>query len=211
MIAFATGALADGWLSARASLAEIAGRAGNTPTSVSRPVVRAGAKSDGRRSGGSSNRFLPSSYEAALGALRTKALRSPIDGTDPRSWKGSFDEKRGERRHHAVDILAPRGTPVLAVDDGVIARRMTTRGGGLSVYQADASGRFVYSYLHLDGYADADEGDRVEAGDVIGYVGTTGNAPPRVPHLHFAISVIDQGDHPSGGTPIDPYLVFQKH
>jgi murein DD-endopeptidase MepM/ murein hydrolase activator NlpD len=208
LIAFCAGALTDAWLLARASVTAGDTRGPSVVIPRSTTTVVAGATPDVLSPRERSSD--PSGHDAALATLRSRVLRPPIAGADPRSWKGSFDERRGERRHRAVDILAPRGTPVLAVDDGRIARRTVTRGGGLSVYQADVSGRFVYSYLHLDRYGGFDEGDRVEAGQVIGYVGTTGNAPPDVPHLHFAISVLDEGDRPTGGTPLDPYLVFVR-
>src|SRR5574341_1859127 len=94
----------------------------------------------------------------------------------------------GARRHGAIDILAPRGTPVLAADDGSILRVGFNTLGGLTIYQSDPEKRFVYYYAHLDRYASTlRDGSPVSRGDVIGYVGSTGNAPPNTPHLHFQV------------------------
>ena len=116
----------------------------------------------------------------------------------------------GSRRHEAVDILAPRGTPVRAVEDGTVAKLFLSKAGGITVYQFDASERFTYYYAHLDRYAEGlREGQRVERGDLIGYVGTTGNAPRNTPHLHFAIFELTPQKRWWEGTPVDPYLVFR--
>jgi hypothetical protein len=94
----------------------------------------------------------------------------------------------GTRRHEALDILAPRETPVLAVEDGVVAKLFLSKPGGITVYQFDPSRTYAYYYAHLERYAAGlKDGDSVQRGQVIGYVGTTGNAPPDTPHLHFAI------------------------
>ena len=85
-----------------------------------------------------------------------------------------------------------------AVEDGVIGKLFTSARGGITVYQYDPTGAFCYYYAHLDRYAEGlREGQRVNAGDVMGYVGTTGNAPKDTPHLHFAIFRID--DRAAGG------------
>jgi murein DD-endopeptidase MepM/ murein hydrolase activator NlpD len=110
-----------------------------------------------------------------------------------------------------VDILAPRRTPVRAVDAGTIARLFTSKAGGLTIYQFDPGRQFVYYYAHLDSYEPAlREGDPVLPGQVIAYVGTTGNAPPDTPHLHFAISRLASGEGWWQGTPVDPYEVFRR-
>ena len=127
--------------------------------------------------------------------------------------KGAFEERRGggSRRHEAVDILAPQGTPVRAVEDGTIAKLFLSKAGGITIYQFDTSERFTYYYAHLDRYAEGlREGQRLERGDVIGYVGTTGNAPRNTPHLHFAIFELTPQKRWWEGTPVDPYLVFRK-
>ncbi len=112
--------------------------------------------------------------------------------------------------HYAVDMLAPRNTPVLAVESGTIGRLFNSNAGGLTIYQKSPDGKFVYYYAHLERYADnLHDGDPVARNQVIGYVGTSGNAPPNTPHLHFAISKID-GTSVFRGTPIDPFEVYNN-
>ena len=149
---------------------------------------------------------------SVLGALRERRLRLPLDEVNVDTLKGSFDEPRGGgRRHEAADLLAPRHTPIHAVDDGKIARLFLSKAGGITVYQTDPSERFCYYYAHLERYADGlKEGDLIKRGDVIGYVGTSGNAPPGTPHLHFAIYELSAQRRWWEGTPIDPYQVFHE-
>jgi peptidoglycan LD-endopeptidase LytH len=151
---------------------------------------------------------------SAVEVLRRHDLRVPVDGVNAESFKIDFAERRsgkGGHPHEAVDILAPRNTPVRAVEDGTIAKLFESKAGGHTIYQSDPSGRFSYYYAHLERYADGlHEGQRVAAGDVIGYVGTSGNAPLGTPHLHFAISELGPDRHWWQGQAIDPYLVFKK-
>jgi murein DD-endopeptidase MepM/ murein hydrolase activator NlpD len=138
-------------------------------------------------------------------------LRMPIDGLDVESLKGGFDEHRGARPHEAVDMLAPRNTPIHAVENGTIAKLFNSKAGGLTIYQYDPSGRLCYYYAHLERYADSlREGQSVLQGDVIGYVGTTGNAPANTPHLHFAVFELTGDKRWWQGTAIDPYRVFKE-
>lgn len=111
----------------------------------------------------------------------------PVQGVDPDRLPDTFYEKRdGERIHEAQDILAPRGTPVLAAIDGKILRMSQNTLGGITLYAVDTEERYVFYYAHLDHYSDAvTVGLHVRQGDVLGYVGTSGNAPPDTPHLHF--------------------------
>ena len=149
--------------------------------------------------------------EAAITALRQRGLRLPIDDADVEQLKGMFARTRdGSPPHEAVDIVAPRDAPIHAVDDGTIAKLFTSQAGGLTIYQFDPDQRFSYYYAHLERYAPglADR-QRVMRGDVIGFVGTSGNAPPDTPHLHFAISELDAARQWWSGRPIDPYLVFK--
>lgn len=149
---------------------------------------------------------------ALVEELREKNLRVPIDGANVAQWKGQFDEPRdaGGRPHEAVDILAPRNTPIHAVDDGSIAKLFFSHGGGgNTIYQFDPSGRFCYYYAHVERYAEGvRDGQHVSRGDVIGYVGTSGNAPRNTPHLHFAVFVLGAEHEWWKGQPIDPYLLF---
>jgi murein DD-endopeptidase MepM/ murein hydrolase activator NlpD len=149
---------------------------------------------------------------ATTGDMPHGRIRVPIDGEDIESFKGGFAERRdaGGRPHEAVDMLAPRNTPVHAVENGTIAKLFTSKAGGLTIYQFDATGRLCYYYAHLERYADGlKDGQAVSQGDVIGYVGTTGNAPANTPHLHFAVFELNADKHWWQGKPLDPYQVFK--
>jgi len=156
----------------------------------------------------------PPSDDIAIQDLQRRDLRVPIDGADIERMKGMFAEHRsgdGAHSHEAVDILAPRNTPVHAVQDGEVAKLFFSKAGGITIYQFDPAQRFCYYYAHLERYADGlHEGQHVARGDVIGYVGTSGNAPPGTPHLHFAVYTLTPGHRWWQGHPIDPYLVFRQ-
>jgi peptidoglycan LD-endopeptidase LytH len=148
----------------------------------------------------------------AISDLREHRLRLPIDDANVEAMKGDFDERRdgGGRPHEAVDILTPRNTPIHAVEDGTIAKLFESKAGGTTIYQYDPSGRFCYYYAHLERYAPGlIEGQHVARGEVIGYVGTSGNAPPNTPHLHFAVFELAGDRHWWKGRAIDPYLIFR--
>jgi len=151
--------------------------------------------------------------DAAIAELRDRHLRLPLDEVNVESLKGDFDERRsgsGGHQHEASDMLAPRNTPIHAVEGGTIAKLFFSQAGGRTIYQFDPGGRFCYYYAHLEKYAPGlKEGDRVARGDVIGYVGTSGNAPPGTPHLHFAVFVLGPDRHWWQGTAVDPYEVFK--
>jgi murein DD-endopeptidase MepM/ murein hydrolase activator NlpD len=135
----------------------------------------------------------------------------PIAGLSPADLRESFDEVHSGHRHEAIDILAPRGTPVRAVADGTIRKLFHSVPGGITVYEFDRGETVCYYYAHLDRYAEGlAEGQRVRAGDTIGYVGTSGNAPPGTPHLHFAVSRLGPEKRWWQGTPIDPYPLLLK-
>ena len=142
--------------------------------------------------------------------LRAKGLIVPVAGVTPDQLRDTFRQKRGEQRiHYAVDIIAPRGTPVLAADSGNVLKLLKSASGGLMIYMADPTERFVYYYAHLDRYRTGlKEGHVVARGDTIGFVGTTGNAPPDYPHLHFAILRSYDIRRWSRGLPINPVKVF---
>lgn len=146
-----------------------------------------------------------------LAELRTRHLELPVQGAIRSALRDSFQETRGPTHsHEAIDILAPRSTPVLAVEDGTIARLFESRRGGTTVYQFDPMTRYVYYYAHLERYADRlREGNHVQRGQVLGYVGTTGNASQGTPHLHFAIFRLTEKKQWWQGTAIDPYAVFK--
>lgn len=135
------------------------------------------------------------------------ALLVPVLGIKARQLSDTFNETRGgKRQHEALDILAPRGTPVIAADDGRIVKLFTSIPGGLTIYQFDPGERLAYYYAHLEGYAaGVAEGKQVKRGEVIGYVGTSGNANPATPHLHFAIFELGPDKRWWKGTAINPY------
>jgi murein DD-endopeptidase MepM/ murein hydrolase activator NlpD len=142
-----------------------------------------------------------------------RPLIMPVAGVDPSSIHDMFDEMRGgsTRRHDALDILAPRGTPVVATDDGSVKKLFTSVPGGLTIYEFDPDQRYCYYYAHLDAYAPGlHEGQVLRRGDIVGYVGTTGNAPKDTPHLHFAVTRLDPDKRWWTGTPINPYPLLYK-
>src|SRR3984957_1725937 len=112
----------------------------------------------------------------------------PVEGLTAASVRDTFDEIHSGHPHEAIDLAAPKGTPVHAVVSGVIRKLFLSKPGGNTIYEFDDEGVYCYYYAHLDRYAEGlREGSRVERGDVIGFVGSTGNANERTPHLHFAI------------------------
>ena len=135
-----------------------------------------------------------------------KALMVPVQGIDPSRVVDSYTAGRGGgRTHDAVDIMAPRGTPVLAAEDGTILQLRENAAGGITIYQLDPSERFVYYYAHLERYQrGVREGDRVRQGDVLGFVGTSGNAPDNLPHLHFQVMRYRGDGQYWGGEPVNP-------
>ncbi len=143
--------------------------------------------------------------------LRRRQLELPVLDAARRDLRDSFDETRGSnRQHEAIDIMTPRNTPIVAVEDGTIARLFESKAGGNTVYQFDPAHEYVYYYAHLDHYADGlKEGHLVRRGDVLGYAGTSGNASREAPHLHFAIFRLTGKKQWWRGTPIDPYEVFR--
>lgn len=134
-------------------------------------------------------------------------LLIPVAGIQASALNDTFNQPRGsERRHEAIDIVAPNGTRVVAVADGKIAKLFNSQAGGLTVYQFDPGEQFAYYYAHLDRYAaDVQEGMTLKRGDLVGYVGTSGNADPNTPHLHFAIFALEPQKQWWRGSPVNPY------
>jgi murein DD-endopeptidase MepM/ murein hydrolase activator NlpD len=151
------------------------------------------------------------SLSEAAAELAGRDLAMPVDGVVPEALTRQFDDARGStRRHEAIDILAPRNTPVRAVEDGIIARLFNSRAGGLTIYQFDPTERYAYYYAHLERYAPGlREGDRVTKGQTLGYVGTSGNAPKDTPHLHFAVFLLTADKRWWEGQPVDPYDILR--
>jgi murein DD-endopeptidase MepM/ murein hydrolase activator NlpD len=139
--------------------------------------------------------------------LHARALMVPVDGVRPEKVPDTYWQSRdgGARTHQALDILAKRGTPVLSADTGTIVRLAKSTLGGITIYATDPERRFVFYYAHLEGYAAGlFEGKSIAQGEVIGYVGTTGNAPKNTPHLHFQVMRYTDARTFWGGPPLDP-------
>lgn len=148
-----------------------------------------------------------------LAELRRRALAVPVLSADVEKLSDTYLQAReaGTRTHEALDIPAARGTPVIAVEDGHIAKLFLSKPGGITVYQFDPLSRFAYYYAHLDRYAPGlKEGAAVRRGDVIGYVGSTGNASPDAPHLHFAVFRLGPEKQWWRGTPLNPYPIWRQ-
>lgn len=148
---------------------------------------------------------LPAQADKSASARRS--LLMPVQGVPVSALQDTFSDARdgGRRGHQALDIPAPRGTPVLAVDDGHIAKLFTSKPGGLTIYHFDSTRRHSYYYAHLDRYAEAlREGMPVRRGQLLGYVGSSGNASPDAPHLHFAVFRLEPGHRWWEGDPVDP-------
>jgi murein DD-endopeptidase MepM/ murein hydrolase activator NlpD len=143
---------------------------------------------------------------AAIGALIV-----PVRGIEPSQLRDTYDEQRGgSRAHEALDIPASRGTPVLSATGGRVLKLFDSKAGGKMVYAADSSERFILMYAHLDSYANGlAEGQPLKRGQVLGAVGTTGNAPPNLPHLHFAIARSNDVKVWWKGMPVNPYPLLR--
>jgi peptidoglycan LD-endopeptidase LytH len=142
----------------------------------------------------------------ALMASSIGKLAPPIEGLRLTDLRDSFAESHNGHAHEAIDILAPRGTPVHAVTAGALRKLFLSKPGGNTIYEFDDSGVYCYYYAHLDRYAEnVREGMRVERGDIIGFVGSTGNAGRAGPHLHFAIFELGPEKQWWKGKAVDPY------
>jgi len=155
----------------------------------------------------SSARVTPDDVD--LGDLLSANLKIPVEGVDAEKLRDSFLDRRGRyRKHLAIDIGAPRGTPVIATADGEIVRLRREKKGGITIYQKDATGKYLFFYCHLQRYAKGlAVGQQVSAGDVIGYVGATGHVIGG-PHLHFSITRVPEDDDFREGLAVNPYLLF---
>jgi murein DD-endopeptidase MepM/ murein hydrolase activator NlpD len=178
-----------------------------TGASAARPLPPSGdtARGKTREVAESASSGPLSPADSAEAALAGRRLLVPVAGIDAARILDSFFAPRGARSHNALDIMAPRGTPVVSADDGMVLRVSENRAGGLTVYTTDPERRLVYYYAHMDRYADGIAAGRpIARGDTLGFVGTTGNAPRDIPHLHFQMMLM----HPEGrywaGTPVNP-------
>lgn len=152
----------------------------------------------------------PMSGSETVNYILGRGLLVPVAGVAVSQLQDTFDEGRDDGRvHRALDILAPRGTPVLSADDGRILRVRPNALGGNTVYATDPLGRVVYYYAHLDAYQPGlTEGANIARGDVLGIVGTTGNAPKDTPHLHFQVMRMPADGKYWDGEAINPYPLF---
>ena len=150
----------------------------------------------------------------AVEYLLARGIMIPVAGAAMSQLHDAFDEARdGGRTHRALDIMAPRGTPVISADEGRILRVSVCTLGGNTVYATDPLGRVVYYYAHLDAYQPGlTQGALVTRGDTLGFVGTTGNAPKDTPHLHFQVMRMPADGKFWDGDPINPYpLILLTH
>lgn len=143
--------------------------------------------------------------------LKARDLEMPVEGIKTSDLHDTFSDSRAlGRPHEAIDIMAPKGRPVHAVENGTVAKLFTSVAGGLTIYQFDPSGMFAYYYAHLDSYAPGiADGQAVQRGQVIGYVGSTGNASKDAPHLHFAIFRLTPEHKWWQGEAINPYPILR--
>ena len=170
----------------------------------------AGRRSEGarRETPRAAPRPLPPAPETAAAPRppSSATLLMPVVGIAPQSLRDTFTSPRsGGRTHHAIDIAAPTGTPLVAVTDGTVTRITWNALGGRTLYLRSADGRTDFYYAHLDAYAPGlAAGAAVRRGDRMGTVGSTGNA--RGPHLHFQVLDVSRGGR---GVPVNPYGLFR--
>lgn len=152
-------------------------------------------------------RPVPDAAASSTPAGEPGKLLVPVQGIKLAQLTDTYDQPRGtDRQHEALDIMAPSGTPVIAAADGKVVKLFHSKPGGLTVYQFDPTEQFAYYYAHLDRYAETvKEGMDVKRGDVIGYVGVTGNSDPNAPHLHFAVIHLTPEKQWWKGTPLNPF------
>ena len=183
--------------------------------STTRPVAVASDSAAARLSSADVPPITPRGTETVTEedlALLRREIAMPLAGVDPATLRSNFAERRGggTRQHLALDLMAPRRTPVQSAAGGRVLKLFSSSAGGLMVYAADSSERFILMYAHLDGYAPGlRDGAPLARGQVIGYVGSTGNASPSAPHLHFAVARSADVRRWSKGKPIDPVTVLQ--
>ena len=205
------GILVAGWLLGGAMIVSLGGHRSAEGSAAERWVgVIREVSGPGRPAAGGAAGRPPALQRAAT--ARATAILIPVVGITSADLRDTFAEVRGGgRTHRAMDILAPRGTPVVAAVDGTIRKLFTSKAGGLTIYQFDRAEERVYYYAHLDSYASGlAEGAFVAQGSVIGYVGITGNAPADTPHLHFSIETLPPTKEWWKGEPVNPYPLLTR-
>jgi murein DD-endopeptidase MepM/ murein hydrolase activator NlpD len=155
----------------------------------------------------------PEQPPSAAPSSLPRGLLIPVSGLSPSKLVDNFNEMHNGHRHEALDIMAARGTPVVAVDEGNVVKLFNSKQGGLTVYQFDDTRTWCFYYAHLDRYAlGLKEGMLLRKRDILGYVGSSGNASTDAPHLHFTIFKLGPEKHWWQGTPINPYpLLTESH
>jgi murein DD-endopeptidase MepM/ murein hydrolase activator NlpD len=173
--------------------------AGHDAANVPAPVATTYAASDDAPRG------------SEIEVLKRRSLEMPVEGITPSQLRDTFADSRAlGRPHEAIDIMAPKGREVHAVEDGTVAKLFRSAAGGLTIYQFDPTGTFCYYYAHLDAYAGGlREGQPIRRGETIGYVGSTGNASADAPHLHFAIFRLTSAKQWWKGDAVNPYPVLK--
>lgn len=190
--------LAGGWIAGGLTILLMDAGAPGVKVSAPAAVADSSASAPSSRSGTGGARDEDS---------RKRSIIVPVLGVTADALRDNFLQPRGRgRTHRALDILAPRGTPVVAAVDGTIRKLFNSKAGGIALYQFDREEKHVYYYAHLERYADGvREGQFAEQGTIIGYVGTTGNAPQDTPHLHFSIAVLPPTKEWWKGEPVNPH------
>ena len=198
------------WRLALAAAIAAAGAASSSCTYGQRPVYRPNRPAI-TQTGEAHRASEPPPPADDLQYLRSRRLIVPVAGVHPDQLRDDFHAARsGGRKHRAIDILAPFGTPVIAADDGYVVRLSRNAAGGIVIYATDPEERVVYYYAHLAGYHDGlSQGKAIAKGDTLGYVGTSGNAPADTPHLHFQITRMRPGGRYWSGEPLNPYPLLR--
>jgi peptidoglycan LD-endopeptidase LytH len=154
----------------------------------------------------------PAAKGPAQRVVSSGSLVIPVAGIRAEQLADTFDDARGEGRiHDAIDIMAPRGTPVIAAAAGTVEKLFESERGGRTIYVRRPGGQWIDYYAHLDAYAPGlAEGQKVKQGQVIGTVGSTGDASAEAPHLHYAINAMAPGETWWQGKPVNPYPLLKK-
>ncbi len=185
---------------------------GGTDTIAASPPAVTAPNAAPALSGGTGSAF-PPLLPADITTLKAEGPIVPVAGVALKDLRDSFTEARGggTRTHEAIDIMAARNTPVLSALSGVLLKFHNSVAGGLTIYASDPSNRYVLMYGHLDSYRPGlKEGDALQRGQIIGFVGSTGDASPNAPHLHLAITRNDNVKEWWKGTPLNPFLVYRS-